>query len=119
VNVAVGSLTEINGRDAAQAAAANFTHSCDAAHLQMLALAAAKEGIQMVPVHDCFGCLAPRARRFKEIINKQFFDLHEHHNMLVGLRASAEKLIKGELPKFPDFGPAKRADVLTSRHAFK
>ena len=119
VNVTIGNSPEINGRASAQAAAANLTHSCDAAHLQMVALAAAKEGIQIVPVHDCFGCLAPRTGRFKEIINEQFYQLHEHHNMLVGLQNSAEKLIKGRLPKFPDFGPAQRADVLTSRHAFK
>ena len=119
VNVTIGNSPEINGRASAQAAAANLTHSCDAAHLQMVALTAAKEGIQIVPVHDCFGCLAPRTGRFKEIINEQFYQLHEHHNMLVGLRDSAEKLIKGRLPKFPDFGPAQRADVLTSRHAFK
>ena len=88
VNVTIGNSPEINGRASVQAAVANLTHSCDAAHLQMVALAAAKEGIQIVSVHDCFGCLAPRTDRFKEIINEQFYQLHEHHNMLVGLRHS-------------------------------
>ena len=59
------------------AAAANFVHSLDAAHMHMVANAAAIEGIVMVGVHDSFSCLASRARRFHQIIGEQFRDLHQ------------------------------------------
>src|SRR5262249_11279212 len=69
---ATGYMKKINTQKAADAATANFVHSVDAAHLRVIALAAANEGIELVTVHDCFGCIAPRAARLNEIIREQF-----------------------------------------------
>ena len=120
-NLTVGDLPRIKTNEAVQAITANFTHSADAAHLQFVALAAAKEGIPMVSVHDCFGTIAPHARRFNEIIREQFVHLHEQHDLLVDLLASAQSDLPKhvKLPPLPQRGFAKIADVLKSFHAFK
>jgi DNA-directed RNA polymerase len=60
VKFVVGDKETIDKRKAVNAVTANFVHSADAVHLMLIALAAAKEGIDMVSVHDCFGCLAVR-----------------------------------------------------------
>ena len=80
--LAVGDKDGINKKKAENAITANFVHSADAAHLQLVALAAAKEGINMVSVHDCFGTIAPDAGRLNDIIRDQFIDLHKRHNWL-------------------------------------
>src|SRR5262249_28887271 len=73
------------------AAAANLIQSLDAAHLQMVVNAAAAEGIQMVSVHDCFGCLAPHAKRLNEIIREQFVRLHTQYDLLGQVRDFARR----------------------------
>jgi len=94
VNFVIGDKKDIWKTKAANSAAANFVHSVDATHLQAVAIEAAKAGIEMVCVHDCFGCLAPRAWRFKTIIPLQFAYLHRH-NLLADVFEAAQK----DLPK--------------------
>jgi DNA-directed RNA polymerase len=75
--------------------------------LQLVALAAAKEGISMVSVHDCFGCLAPRAERFKEIIGEQFRKLHESYLLAEVWESARQDLsaaAKKKLPPIPERG---------------
>jgi DNA-directed RNA polymerase len=117
MDLIVGDSPDLNRRQAVTRVTANFIHSCDAAHLQLVALAAAKEGIQMVSVHDCFGCLAPRAARFKAIIGERFDWLHEQRNMLISLRAVVARTTKNP-PTFPEFGNAELS-ARASQHAFK
>jgi DNA-directed RNA polymerase len=96
-------------------AAANFVHSLDAAHLHLVALAAAREGIEMVGVHDSFGCLAPRARRFKQIIGKQFCALHERDLLEEVLQSAKRDLPEGTpLPKPPKRGTLDLSGVPNS-----
>ena len=90
VKLTVGNNDGIDKKTTANAVTANFVHSADAAHLQLVALAAAKEGIEMVSVHDCFGTIASQAGRLNEIIRDQFIDLHQRHNWLNNVWASAE-----------------------------
>jgi DNA-directed RNA polymerase len=59
----IGDKDEVDRDGAIDAIAANFVHSADAALLQLVALAAEKERIPMVSVHDCFGTIAPPMRR--------------------------------------------------------
>ena len=87
----------------------------------MVALEAAKEGIPLVTVHDCFGTTAPHAARLLDIVREQFVHLHERHNLLAGVLASA----KGDLPKhvelppLPEIGNLNLEDVLVSHNAFR
>jgi DNA-directed RNA polymerase len=115
----VGDTTEVKKGKAANAAAANFTHSVDATHLQMVATAAAKEGIPLATVHDCFGTIAPHAARLKEIIPEQFVRLHEHDLLGEILQSAAADLSKGaELPEPPERGTLDLEGIFNN-NAFK
>jgi DNA-directed RNA polymerase len=118
----VGDKKKVLKRKAVNAAAANFVHSVDAAHLQLVALAAAKEGIPMASVHDCFGCLAPHAQRLNEIIRQQFVRLHKRNNPLADVWASAKRDLSAtgrkKLPLPPKIGDLDLDRVLNSYHAF-
>jgi DNA-directed RNA polymerase len=106
LNFTVGDKPGIDETKAANAAAANFVHSLDACHLQMVALTAAKEGIRLVAVHDCYGCHARHAKRLNEIILEQLVHLHRRYNLLNEVLQSAKRdLPKGvELPRLPELG---------------
>jgi DNA-directed RNA polymerase len=121
VKFAIGDKEDIAEGKAVNSVTANFVHSVDAAHLRLVALAATKEGIRMVSVHDCFGCLAPRAERFKSIIHEQLVELHTRHNLLAGVWASAKRdLPKSvKLPSLPKVGLLNIEEALASHHAFR
>ena len=121
VNLTVGDKKTIADDRAANSATANFVHSVDATHMQLVALAAAEEGIDMVSVHDCFGCIAPRAAHFNEIIREQFFNLHKSNNLLGGVWASVRRDLpqSTKLPAPPQTGNLEIEKVLESFHAFK
>ena len=111
----VGDTDDLNTRKAVNAVTPNFVHSCDATHLHMIALAAQSEGIEMVSVHDSFGCLAPHAKRFNEIIREQLIRLYEEHDVL-----DIKPLPHGvELPARPKMGKLDLRQVIDSYHAFK
>jgi DNA-directed RNA polymerase, mitochondrial len=120
VKLAVGDKPGIAKKKAVNAVTANFVQSIDAAHLQFVALAADKEEINLVTVHDCFGTTAPKAARLNEIIREEFVRLHKRHNLLVGVRETAKRDLRvKELPPVPAIGSAEIEDVLGSFHAFK
>jgi DNA-directed RNA polymerase len=111
IKLAIGDK-KISKKKAKQAAAANFIHSLDAGHLQELARVAKLEGIQMVPVHDSYACLAPRATRFKEIIGDAFNTLHEPGIALINVLLSAKSDLPPPLtlPRLPEWGSL---DIIT------
>jgi DNA-directed RNA polymerase len=115
---AVGDKPEISEKAAVKAATANYVHSVDACHLQMVALAAAEEGIKMVSVHDCFGTIAPHAARLKEIIPEQFVYLHKRHNLLASVYTWAKRVLGKDTPDMPKIGNAEIEDILKSFRAF-
>jgi DNA-directed RNA polymerase, mitochondrial len=116
MKVTVGDKDGINKKKSKDAVTANFVHSCDAAHMHLVALASARAGIEMVGVHDCFGTIAPDAGRLNDIIRDELIDLHKRHNWLNGLWASAKRDgVKLEL--FTDIGTLKLENVRTSFHA--
>ena len=120
VKLAVGDKPAIAKKKATNAVTANFVHSIDAAHLQFVALAADREGINLVTVHDCFGATAPQAARLNEIIREEFVRLHKRHNLLIAVREAARRDLRvKELPPIPAIGSAEIEDVLGSFHAFK
>jgi DNA-directed RNA polymerase len=121
VKFIVGDTDQVDRRKAVNSVTANFVHSADAAHLQMVALAAQAEGIDMVAVHDSFGCLAPRAKRFNQIVREQFYKLHTDYNLLAAVRESARRNLPRRvvLPPLPKTGSLDLTQVLKSQHAFK
>ena len=120
VKLAVGDKPSIAKKKATNAVTANFIHSIDAALLQFVALAADREGINLVTVHDCFGATAPQAARLNAIIREEFVRLHKRHNLLAGVRETAKRDLRvKELPPVPAIGSAEIETVLGSFHAFK
>jgi DNA-directed RNA polymerase, mitochondrial len=108
------------GSKARDAVTANFVHSIDAAHLQMIALAATDAGIDMLCIHDCFGCIAPHADRFNDIIRDQFIRLHRR-NWLNEVREAVRRRVPKnvKLPPLPEIGDLDLELIRKSFHAFK
>jgi hypothetical protein len=82
--LAIG-VGKIDRKQAISAAAANFVHSMDAAHLAKVVNAAAAEGIDLLTIHDSFSCLCSQAGRLLNILNQEF-KLYRN-NPLAELRA--------------------------------
>src|SRR5262249_9220550 len=97
---------------------ANFVHSSDAGHLQMVANVAAKEAIPLVTIHDCFGTTAPHAKRLNEITRQQFVELHEGYEWLeqglLTAKRDLPKSVHDKLPELPPRGNLDLAGVLQS-----
>jgi Autographiviridae RNA polymerase len=120
-NFVVGEEKDIWQSKSANAAPANFVHSLDGAHLQMIARAAVKPGIELACVHDCFGCVAPDAALLNWIIRNRFYYLHNAHDLLSWVLESAKRdLPPGtKLPKLPERGTLDLKQIMDSYHAFK
>jgi DNA-directed RNA polymerase len=119
VNFVIGDKREIDETGAANAVTANFIHSVDATHLQAVAIEAAKAGIEMVCVHDCFGCIAPHAWRLKEAIHVKFVQLHRCDLLAEILESARATLPKNtKLPSLPKTGTLKLEDIYLNYHAF-
>ena len=65
-----GNTDDIRRRKSIQSVAANFIHSRDA-RSHNVALATKANGIELVTIYDCFGTIAPQARRLNEILREQ------------------------------------------------
>jgi DNA-directed RNA polymerase len=104
---AIGDKPEISEKAAVKAATANYVHSIDACPAKMVALACAEKGIEMVLVHDCFGCVAPDAARLKEIIPERFVHLHKRHNLLADVYTLAKRVLGKDTTPIPKIGNAK------------
>jgi DNA-directed RNA polymerase len=117
----VGDKNDIDKAGAAQSVTANFVHSADAAHLQMVALDAAAAGIDLAAIHDCWGCVAPDALMLNYIIREAFYHLHSAHDLLAWVLGSARRdLPPGtELPPLPERGNLDLRLIRDSYHAFK
>jgi DNA-directed RNA polymerase len=71
------------GQNVKSAVVANTVHACDAALLMLTVNAAARAGIvDVVTVHDCYGCHAPDVERLREIILGQLKLVFEHRDTL-------------------------------------
>src|SRR5262249_33534766 len=120
VNLIVGHTDEINVTRAANSAAANFVHSCDATLLHLVAIEAHKRGIALAAVHDCFGTVAPDARAMLDIIREQKVSLYQN-DVLADLYSSAKALLpaKAKLPRVPEKGHLDIKGILQSNHAYR
>jgi DNA-directed RNA polymerase len=123
VKLATDENPRIDKMKAANAVAPNVVHACDAAHLMLTVNAAVSEGITSIAtVHDSFGCLAPDAPRFREIIREQFVRLYEEHDVLKEVldqaRVDLGEDSKGLPEKPPDRGDLDIHQVRDAEYAF-
>jgi DNA-directed RNA polymerase len=121
-NAIIGDTDEVKRARSRNSATANFTHSVDACHLQMVALVARQINIPLATIHDCFGTLAPHVGQLEEILLEQLRRLHGR-NLLNEFRESAKrdlpKRAHDELPELPKFGNLDIEGDVKSLRAFK
>lgn len=123
ITVAVGDESTINKDKASNGVAPNFVHALDAAHLLLVANAAAREGIpQIATVHDSFGCLPSHATRFNQIIREEFLRMYETHDVLDEVLQQATCDItqnnRERLPDAVEYGPLNLKEILNADFAF-
>jgi DNA-directed RNA polymerase len=122
-NVATGYAKDIDKKRAVNGVAPNFVHACDASHLLLTVLAAAKEGLRhFALVHDSFGCLASRAASFRQIILAEFVGMYETHDVLTEVHQRASCVLsehnRSKLPFVVTKGNLNIKEVLNARYAF-
>jgi DNA-directed RNA polymerase len=100
--------------------APNFIHMLDSAFLAFVANACEREGIDLVTIHDCFGCLASRAERLREILLEQLYELCQNHDPLGDVRKSAARALGTDegLPRVPPRGDFDIEQLRFARYAF-
>lgn len=118
-----GYQKEIDKDKAANGIAPNFVHALDACHLLSVAAASRDAGITgIATVHDSFGCLAPDAARFNQIIREEFVNLYEEHDVLAEVLAQAQHDLTvhnwQRLPHVPTCGSLNLKEVLNADFAF-
>lgn len=76
-------ISEIDGKEQANAVAPNFVHSYDSAHLQLSICSAADEGMKnFLVIHDSFSTDAMNAGRFNHIIREQFVEMYRDNDWI-------------------------------------
>ena len=123
VNIATGSMKEIDKSKSANGIAPNAVHSLDASHLLLSVNASVAEGIASIAtVHDSFGCLAPQAAAFNSIIREQFILMYETHDVLAEILAQATADLTQTnwkmLPPMITKGSLNLKDLLNAEYAF-
>jgi DNA-directed RNA polymerase len=113
----------IDKEKTANGVAPNFVHALDASHLAFVAAAAAREGITaLATVHDSFGCLASRARRFNQIIRAEFVRMYHQHDVLTEVLEAAKRDLThanwDKVPTVPQFGALNLEEVKHATFAF-
>jgi DNA-directed RNA polymerase, mitochondrial len=74
-------------------------------------------------VHDCFGCLASRAERFRKIIREQFVLMYQNHDVLAEVFEQARvELGNKKNKRMPNALPQRSSldlnQVLSAEYAF-
>lgn len=123
LHAADGVSKEIDKDKVANGVAPNFVHALDAAHLLLTVNACVKEGItNIATVHDSFGCLAPQAVRFNQIIREEFVRMYETHDVLQEVLDACKRDLTAHnhklLPELPSKGSLNIQEVLNAKFCF-
>lgn len=108
--ITYGREEEIDGDDAVDGVAPNYTHALDASHLIRVVLGARAADINCLTVHDCFSCLAPDASRFSAIIRREMAILYARQDHLATLGNFGIEL--------PPYGKLDPFDVQDAEYTF-
>lgn len=100
-DIADGATEEMNKSKIRDSLAANIVHMMDAAHCACVINAAAAEGIEVIPVHDSYSCLAPHAQRLNQIIRVELALLYSAYDPLAELRRLN---VEGDILPLPERG---------------
>jgi DNA-dependent RNA polymerase len=95
-------LPEIDVAACVRSSAPNLVHSCDAAHLALVALACECEHIPLACVHDSFATLPCHADKMREILLRELRDMYRDRNLLQEIHDYAShELPAATLPPVP------------------
>jgi DNA-directed RNA polymerase len=119
--ITIGDLPSMLTNKAKDAGAPNFVHGLDATHLQFVALWARDARIPLVTVHDCFGCLAADAARFRAIVHDKLAQMYlDHPNVLGEIREGACRVLspagRAKLPALPEYGTLNIDEVRYAKY---
>jgi DNA-directed RNA polymerase len=119
----VGLSNRIDKDASENGSAPNFVHSMDAAHLMLVVNACVAEGISAIAtVHDSFGCLAPQAERFNQIIREELIKMYTEHDVLQEVLDRAKLDLTEHnwhrLPAVPNKGNLDLKEILNAKYAF-
>lgn len=98
----------------------NFIHSMDAAALTLTVNSCLDKGLDsFAMVHDSFGTHSPDMPVMSDVLREEFVLMYIEHDVLEELRDHASNVLgTTDLPKIPDKGSLKIADVLDSEYFF-
>lgn len=109
---------DVNCRAAIQAIAPNFIHSLDAAHMFMTLDKMLTAGIyNLSMIHDSFGCHANYVGKMRDILRKEFVEIHSE-NQLENFRKCVQNQLGVVLPEPPQTGDLNVSEVLESDYFF-
>ena len=102
IQLKVGSVgPEADKRGHRNGIAPNFVHSCDAAHMHLLIVAAEQAGLgHLAFIHDDYGALAPDVAKLHELIRETFVQMYTDHNPLQEFKD--QHGIQADLPALGD-----------------
>jgi DNA-directed RNA polymerase len=84
---------EVNKDFAIQAIPPNFIHSIDAAHMMLVILDMASNGVSKFSmIHDSFGCPCNDVPIMREAINRKFYEIHKE-NLLESFKKDIEDAV--------------------------
>jgi DNA-directed RNA polymerase len=123
ITVADGYQSTINKTSARNAVSPNVIHSCDAAHVRRVVLAAKAEGINSyMLIHDSFATHAGNTERWSHIIREEMVALYEEWDPLQMIYDNAWAQLSEEgrekLPLPPQKGSLDLKLILQSDYAF-
>ena len=107
-------VDRVDTRKMASSIAPNVIHSLDAAHIRMVATAAAEEQMHsLAMIHDSFGCHATDAGRFFQIIREQFVLLYSND-----VAEALNQELSGGEQQLPLMGSLDLIGVLETDYSF-
>lgn len=113
-------ISEIDGKEQANAVAPNFVHSYDSCHLQLSIIAAHSEGMEnFLVIHDSFSTDAIHAGRFNHVIREQFVNMYSKADWINKFHNDCQDQLGIELStNRQELGDFDVTDVLDSKYFF-
>ncbi len=91
----------------------NFIHSLEVAHLVRVACATKAEGIETLPLHDCYAALAPDGSALHRIIRRELFLMYRERDYIHELRAA-----NGVVMPLPPYGDLNLELIPDAEYSF-
>ncbi len=110
---------DINMSFATQAIPPNFIHSLDAAHMMLVIAGMFSAGIKNYSfIHDSFGCACNDVPVMRDIINREFYNIHQENQLALFAQSVAKTLGFDPQVPLPERGILDISGVLEAEYLF-